>query len=782
LKLSSYKGSIQNRLLKLLLLIISIIFFTGYSIFVIWYMKDKEDKNINLSQTITQVLSQDLAKLILLNDVAAASDITSKLKSFSNINSVVIYKKDKSIIYQYSKDNKTFKPEALPTNKEIKFTKNSLIAYITAKYQGAELGYIRIDTKFESLVDILKDDSFMILIFYLFIVFLSYILTSYYAKKFTRPIVKLVDFLEDIELTSSLDKKISITEDNEFGKLYEEVNTMLNKIFISQKDQKIAAVAFETQSAMIITNEKKEIIRVNKAFNEITQYTIEEVIDKEPFMIELDTTNDINEKLQDSSYWSGEAYIRDKNKKLKSIFLTIQVVLDNENPKYYICSFLDLSKQKKVEAKLKQLQQFDPLTGLANKNLFLEALQGKIDTNKNKSYHSLLCLDIKDFKILNDVYGHNTGDLILKEFSQRIKKEFSESDFISKIGIDEFILCYRNISQEKDEALLQTEILLDKLKIISSTPFKIDDKTINIILRIGVNLYDEKLHDANIILKQADSALQLAKREDKEFIFFDTEIEEESQRYLSLYNELIIAIKEQQFELYYQLQNRDDASIYGAEALVRWNHPQRGLVPPFEFIGIAENSGLIIDIGRWVLEEGCRQLAIWQQNQKTKDWVLAINVSAKQFKQDEFVSQVLSIVAKNNIPYHNLKLELTESLLANDIEIIVEKMANLRKLGIQISIDDFGTGYSSLLYLKTLPVDQIKIDQGFIFGMLENKADMAIVKTILRLGEALDFEVIAEGVETKEHFEMLKKLHCHFFQGYYFAKPQKISYIEEKYL
>jgi len=557
---------------------------------------------------------------------------------------------------------------------------------------------------------------------------------------------------------------------------------MLNKILLSQKDQKIAAVAFETQSAMIITNAKREIIRVNKAFSEITHYTPEEVINKEPFMFELDMLSDVNESLQQTSYWSGEAYTKNKNTKLIPIFLTIQMILDNQKPKYYVCSFLDLSIQKNMEAKLKQLEQFDPLTGLANKNLFLETLQEKIDTDRNKNYHVLLCLDIKNFKMLNDVHGHNIGDFILKEFSQRVKKEFNESDFIAKIGIDEFILCYRNISQAKDEALLEAEKLLNKLKIISSTSFKIENKTINITLRIGVNLYDEKLRNANIILKQADNALQLAKKEDKEFIFFNTEIEKESQRYLSLYNELTIAIKEQQFELYYQLQNRDDESIYGAEALIRWNHPQRGLVPPFEFIEIAENSELIIDIGRWVLEEGCRQLAIWQENQETKDWVLAINVSAKQFKQDDFVSQVLNIVAKNHIPYHNLKLELTESLLAHDIEIIVEKMANLRKLGIQISIDDFGTGYSSLLYLKNLPIDQIKIDQGFIFGMLENQADMAIVKTILRLGEALDFEVIAEGVETKEHFEVLKKLHCHFFQGYYFAKPQKISYIEERYL
>ncbi|WP_297432390.1 bifunctional diguanylate cyclase/phosphodiesterase, partial [Sulfurimonas sp.] len=246
-----------------------------------------------------------------------------------------------------------------------------------------------------------------------------------------------------------------------------------------------------------------------------------------------------------------------------------------------------------------------------------------------------------------------------------------------------------------------------------------------------------------------------------------------------IYSDLLVAIQENQFELHYQLQNRDDASYIGAESLIRWNHPKQGLVSPFKFIPIAENSGLIVEIGTWVLQSACKQLAVWQENSKTKEWILAVNVSAKQFAQDDFLTIVKKSIEMYSINPNRLKIELTESLLADDFEAMVQKMQKLRELGIQISIDDFGTGYSSLQYLKMLPINQIKIDQGFIFEMLENHSDQIIVQSIINLGEAFGFDVIAEGVETEEHFEKLKEFGCHYFQGYLFARPEPIENIEK---
>jgi len=430
-----------------------------------------------------------------------------------------------------------------------------------------------------------------------------------------------------------------------------------------------------------------------------------------------------------------------------------------------------------MEEKLRYLQQYDPLTGLANKNMFLETLQNRLDGDDKKRWHILFFIDIKDFKNINSLYGHDVGDWILKEFAQRLKEEFKNSDFISKIGIDEFILSFRNIENIKEKTFMEAEKISTKLKTIASYPFRINHTTIDVILRIGVNIYNQKSKDAKIILKRADNALQIAKKQGREVAFFNQEAETKALKYLSTYKELVVAIKEKQFELYYQLQYKSDKSVYGAEALIRWNHPIKGLIPPFDFIQIAEDKNLIIEIGDWVLQEGCQQLKEWERNEKTKNWVLAINASAKQFNANDFVSKVQRAVERYNITPSKLKVELTESLLVDDFENTIQKMTELRKSGVKISIDDFGTGYSSLQYLRNFPADQIKIDQAFVFNMARSKEDVAVIKVILELGKALGFEVIAEGVETKEHYELLKNMGCEYYQGYYFAKPKKIGEI-----
>ena len=244
--------------------------------------------------------------------------------------------------------------------------------------------------------------------------------------------------------------------------------------------------------------------------------------------------------------------------------------------------------------------------------------------------------------------------------------------------------------------------------------------------------------------------------------------------HIDIYTQLREALQKNQFELFYQLQYKNDKP-YGAEALIRWNHPSRGLVSPIEFIPVAEKSGLILPMGEWVIEEACRELAKWRDNPKTQEWTIAVNVSAKQFKETSFLQHIQENIEKNKIKFSSLKVELTESILSDDLTQIIEKMKALQKLGIKTSLDDFGTGYSSLEYLKKLPLNQIKIDQSFVRNMLNDKNDIAIIKSILLIGEARGLEVIAEGVETKEHFEFLKTLGCHYFQGYYFARPQRSS-------
>ena len=779
-----YKGSIFKKLFMLIFITTSVLFIFGYSFFIYKFIQNEIVQNKKLSISVEKTISQDLAKLILLNDISSAADITTKLKSFDKIISVVVFNKKGTPIYQYSKNGQSFRVKNIPKNTGYKVKGDIFDTNIEAVYMGRKLGMINMKIKRKNIIQILNDNMNFMILSYIFILIISYLLAYLYAKYFTDPIIKLVKFLDTIKWASSLKKRVSISEDNEFGKLYEEVNIMLSKLELAYEEQKIATVAFETQSGIIIADNHNKILQVNSAFSKITGYKKEEVIGKNTSILRSDLHNDdfydyINSRVQKEHFYSGEILFRDKHKNIKNLSLTIQPVFNDKNEiNYYVYSFLDITQQKEIEAKLKYLQQYDPLTGLANRNLFISTLQSRIDANSTKKrWHALLCIDIDDFKSINDIYGHEVGDWILRELAQRLKEEFKDSDFIGKIGIDEFILSKRNIGDTKDKAFKNSEKLIERLNEITKYTFDINYTSVNISIKVGINVYSHLEDNAKVILKRADNALQTAKKENKKVAFFDKEMESKSLIYFKTYNELLTAIKEKEFELYYQLQYNDNKSVYGAEALIRWNHPKKGVIPPANFIEIAENKDIIIDIGDWVIDEGCKQLSLWQKDSKTKEWVLAVNASAKQFNQDNFAQKIIDTVEKYHITPSRLKIELTESLIVNNFENVISKMKKLRKYGIQISIDDFGTGYSSLQYLKNFPVDQIKIDQAFIFNLTRSQEDIAIVKSVIDLGTALGFDVIAEGVETKEHFELLKELGCKYYQGYYFAKPVKLTQI-----
>ncbi len=325
---------------------------------------------------------------------------------------------------------------------------------------------------------------------------------------------------------------------------------------------------------------------------------------------------------------------------------------------------------------------------------------------------------------------------------------------------------------------MQGEILAQQLVATIQKPFSINKKAIHPICYVGIALYNSDAADSGTILQQADGALHLAKKkQDRSLAFFDEQIEQKLLSHFDMYAQLLVAIKEEQFELYYQLQYNDEAKPYAAEALIRWQHPTKGMISPVEFIPVAERTGLIIPLGKWIIESACEQLALWKTSHNTAHWRLAVNISAKQFTQEDFVHNVQVAIEKSGIESSALKLELTESILVDDIDNTRQKMKQLREIGVSLSLDDFGTGYSSLQYLRVLPLDQVKIDQSFVKNMLSSKKDIAIIKSVLLLADAFELEVIAEGVETKEHYLFLKELGCRYFQGYYFARPQKSSEI-----
>ncbi len=757
----------------------------GYSSFVYWYMNDQQNRSLHLAKTVGLVLGQDVAKLILLNKISAAADITSKLKSFPDLNTMVLHKLDGETIFQYSKQNISFDVTPLPdkTQREPKITENTMKLYIDAIYQDTPLGQIQLNIQIMTIWDVAKQNINMLILILLFMFMLSYLLAIIFSNRFTKPIVNLVSFLEKIDLIDSLKYRVTTKEENEFGKLYAEVNTMLERMESSQQAQKIAATAFETQSGMTITDADQNILQINKAFTDITGYTSEDAIGKTPFILNSGRHDEnfyknMYESLSKYHYWSGEIYNRHKDGTVYPEHLTIQAVLDdNENTIYYVASFLDLTFQKEAEAKVQYLKQYDSLTGLPNKELLIQNIQQYLDKNRQKGWGALFCFDIQDFKMINDAYGHTSGDLLLEEIASRLRYNFKANDMIGRIGGDEFAMWFNFLDSNKGNASAQCETLAQYLISILTEPFiLLNDKTIHPIPYAGIALYNESDKNANELLKQANGALHLAKqKQDKNLAFFDKQAEKMLRTHLDIHSQLLLAIKEEQFELFYQLQYDNNSQIYGAEALVRWKHPEQGIISPNDFIPVAEKTGLILSIGSWIIETACKQLILWQNDPKTINWVLAINISVKQFNQKKFVEQLKETLDKYNIRTGTLKLELTETILVENINTVIEKMEQLKKLGIQIALDDFGTGYSSLQYLKILPVDQVKIDQSFVQNMYSNKIDIAIIKSVLLLGEALNIEVVSEGVETKEQYTLLKELGCKLFQGYYFSYPKKIS-------
>ena len=755
----------------------------GYSSFLAWNLSNQYQRVLELAQTVGNIIGQDVAKIILLQDVSAAADITSSLKSFPGLESMVLYKLTEEAVYQYNQQDQTLPVDKLPPpqHREIQIKGGIARIYIDALYHNNHLGYAVLDFKITTISDMIQRDKYVLLIMALLSFALSYLLATFYAKRFTGPILQLVSFLEKIIYPEALRERISTREKNEYGKLYEEVNTMLERIEAAQEAQKLAAVAFETQSGMTITDANRTILKVNKAFTNISGYTSDEVIGKNPSILKSglqDSTfyETMYRSLEEHHHWSGEIYNRHKDGTVYPEHLTIQAVLDdNEQPIYYVASFLDLTTQKESEAKLRYLEQYDPLTGLANRARLTKKIQQHLNDSEADGWGALICFDLKAFKLINEAHGHRFGDQILQLLSERIKGAFKDSDLMARIGADEFAIWFRLVENEHNKAITQSKILAEYLISELARPYVIQENTIHTAPVAGITVYEQHVTDADLLLKQADSALHRAKQESRSFAFFDEESERISRAHLDMYSQLHIAIKQEQFELYYQSQHDRYGNTHGMEGLIRWIHPQKGLISPLEFIPLAERTGQIVPIGLWVIQTACKQLAKWQQDPSTADWKVAINISPTQFIQDDFLSNVERTIQDTGIKPGSLKFELTESMLVDEIDKVIAKMNRLTEIGIELALDDFGTGYSSLQYLKDLPLTQVKIDQSFVRGMLNDKSDIAIVKSVLQLGESLQLEVMAEGVETEEHLALLKTFGCDLFQGYYFSRPQSAA-------
>ena len=468
---------------------------------------------------------------------------------------------------------------------------------------------------------------------------------------------------------------------------------------------------------------------------------------------------------------------RNGEKRFVSLSAEVTTILGEECILSYAT---DITARKRAEEKINTLAFFDQLTGLPNRTLLMDRLsQAMTLSDRNGCYAALLFIDLDHFKILNDTMGHDTGDQLLQQVAARLTGCVREGDTVARIGGDEFVVILATLSPGKQASASAIETVTEKILIQLNQVYQFGDTSHQCSASMGATLFRGPAAPVDDLMKQAELAMYRTKETGRNAMrFFDPEMETAVLKRITREKNLRVAVRDKEFFLHYQPQIVGDGQLTGAEALVRWLHPTLGMVSPAEFIPLAEETGLIVPLGLWVLETACAQLALWAQQPGRKHLTMAVNVSAHQFRQPDFVEQVLRVLKHSGALPHHLKLELTESLLVSNVDDTIEKMFALKAKGVGFSLDDFGTGYSSLAYLKRLPLDQLKIDQSFVRDVLVDPNDAAIAKTIVALAQSLGLSVIAEGVETQAQKDFLAGHGCHAYQGYFFSKPLSIDNFE----
>lgn len=546
----------------------------------------------------------------------------------------------------------------------------------------------------------------------------------------------------------------------------------------SESQLRLAATTFETHEGIMITDRDGKILRVNKAFTEITGYSASDIIGRNPRILKSGRHDaffyqQLWRQIIAEGKFEGEIWNRRKNGEIFPGWQTITAVKNERDEiTHFVAIFSDITEKKKAENEIRDLAFFDPLTTLANRRLLLNRLTNELAiANRQSTYGAIIYLDLDRFKVLNDSLGHHVGDELLIQVAQRLKQVLREQDTPSRLGGDEFVILLHankhSIEAAGDEALHVAE----RVKEMLNKPYSISDFEHHCSPSIGITLFPDGQQSAVKLLQQADKAMYQSKAKGRNMIsFFHPSIQEAADARLFWENELRLAIDNRDFVLHYQPRTDSEGRLVGCEALIRWEHHRKGLIAPTEFIPIAEETGLIVPLGNWVVGEASAQLRKWF-DQGVDIGYVSVNVSSKQFRQPEFVANIAEALERHRIQASCLIVELTEGVVIDDIDDTVEKMRALKQLGVKISIDDFGTGYSSLTYLKQLPLDELKIDKSFVRDSTTDSNDAVIIEMIINMARNLGIDVIAEGVETFDQKAFLFEKGCRIFQGYYFGRP-----------
>ena len=552
-------------------------------------------------------------------------------------------------------------------------------------------------------------------------------------------------------------------------------------------EAQIAAAAFQTHLGILITDPRGTILKVNETFSRITGYSEAEIVGNNPRMFSSGLQNAtfyrrMWKRVLKTGNWEGEIWNQRKNGELFPEWLTISAVYSDQGAlTHCVATMSDISERKAAEQEIHQLAFYDTLTGLANRRLFIDRLGTALkELHRHQRCGALLFIDIDNFKQINDTLGHYAGDEVLKSVARRMGQMLRDTDTLARLGSDEFAVLIEGVDSNYTQTTRLVERIAYKLLAALNEPIMLAEESIKVTGSIGITIMASSEYGTDDYLQQVDMALFQAKSNGRHGVcFFDPSMQAALLAHVKLEADLRQAQACQQWQLYYQPQVDRHGTVTGVEALLRWHHPERGMVSPGDFIPLLESNELINDVGEWVLEDACYQLARWAQHPQLSHLTISVNISPLQFRDEQFLLRVEGVFARTQAPLQKLKLEVTESLFVEARDDARDKMLALKAHGVRFSLDDFGTGYSSLAYLAQLPLDQLKIDQSFVRQVLESQANAAIVESTIVLAQSLNLEVIAEGVETKEQQAWLLAHDCHAYQGYLFGRPVTIEAIEK---
>ncbi|PPC74226.1 diguanylate cyclase [Pokkaliibacter plantistimulans] len=560
--------------------------------------------------------------------------------------------------------------------------------------------------------------------------------------------------------------------------------------YLQASEDKLATILNTIDSYIYIKDTQLNYQYANKKVCDLFDTRLEELLGKsdEAFFDEqtcLNLHQNDRKVLSEGKRLVAEEVNRSNDGRLRT-YHSIKMPLRHENGSIYaICGIsTDITDQKQHLQEIHRLAFYDTLTQLPNRRLLIERLQTALSSREAAPRSgALLFIDLDNFKDLNDTMGHDVGDQLLQQVTQRLQAEISTQDTIARLGGDEFVMMLDQLDTDSGRARSYAESLGRRLLAVLSRPYQLSGHICNTTASIGITLFDDPKSTVEELLKHADLAMYQAKAAGRNTLrFFTPDLQSAALARAAVEADMRVALVSRQFLLHYQPQVDLDGKLQGAEALIRWQHPAKGLIPPAQFIPVAEATGLILPLGQWILRQACRQLVEWSQHPYLCNIPVAVNVSVRQFHHPDFASDVLEILGETGAAPHLLKLEITESQLISNMESTIYTMNRLRRKGVHFSLDDFGTGYSSLSYLKRLPLDQLKIDRSFVRDLLSDANDAAIIKTIIALGQTLDMHIIAEGVETLEQRDKLIELGCHLFQGYLFGQPGPAEALHREYL